>query len=349
MHGWGIYLPFPAPPIDRGSMAKVKAKTQKKPAKAKPAAKKKVPAKAKAPTGKAKKQVAKKAPAKPAPKKKVVAKPKKAAAKPVAKKATKAPAPKPKAAAPVKKVVQVSKPAPAVKPAPAKARTKVAPAKPAPASKPIAPAKPVPPTVAKASAPAVAKPAPEKPIAAKAPEKPAAPAAAPKAPAPAAKPATKEAPAKDAKPKPPVVAVMTGLDPLGSPARALKRPVKERFSVEFYMNATPGSLYDMISSPSGLSEWFCDDVDVRGDHFTFRWGNDDQTAQCLSRKFGELMRFQWEDDEDQGAYFELRIRVDPMTNETCLVVTDHAWPKDLDEAKALWGSQIHSLQRVLGA
>lgn len=119
--------------------------------------------------------------------------------------------------------------------------------------------------------------------------------------------------------------------------------------MEFYLNATPGSLYDMLSTPSGLSEWFCEDVDVRGDHFTFRWGNDTQTAQCLSRKFGELMRFQWEDDEDQGAFFELRIRIDPMTNETCLVVTDHAWPKDMEEAKALWGSQIHTLQRVLGA
>ena len=86
-----------------------------------------------------------------------------------------------------------------------------------------------------------------------------------------------------------------------------------------------------------------------GDQFTFRWGMDAQTAQCLSRKFGELMRFQWEDDDDQGSYFELRIRIDPMTNETCLVVTDHAWPKDLVEAKALWGSQIHTLQRMLGA
>ena len=44
-----------------------------------------------------------------------------------------------------------------------------------------------------------------------------------------------------------------------------------------------------------------------------------------------------------------RIRIDPMTNETCLMVTDHAWPKDVDEAKALWNSQLHTLQRVLGA
>lgn len=180
-----------------------------------------------------------------------------------------------------------------------------------------------------------------------------------KAPSPAAP--AKPAPAKDqkkpeasskgkpVKTKEPIIAVMTGVEPIGGPARALKRAMKERFTLEFYLRATPGSLYDLISTPSGFSEWFCDDVDVRGDQYSFRWGADTQVADCLSRKFGELMRFQWQNDEDPGAYFEFRIRIDPMTNETCLVVTDHAWPKDLEEAKALWGSQIHTLQRVLGA
>lgn len=166
------------------------------------------------------------------------------------------------------------------------------------------------------------------------------------APSPTPKPASKP---RDTKPKGPVVAVMTGVDPLGAPVRQLRRAMKERFTMEYYLRATPGSLYDLISTPSGFSEWFCDDVDVRGDEFTFHWGSDTQTAQCLSRRSGELIRFQWVNEEDGGAFFELRIRIDPMTNETCLVVTDHAWPKDVEEAKALWNSQLHTLQRVLGA
>ena len=316
-------------------MAKAKAKTQKKPVKAKPSTKKpQGPAKAKAPAKKAGKPVGaskapsskgKKAATKPAPKKKTGPQPKKAATKPAPKKAAKAPAPKPKVAA--KKPVP-SAPKAAAKPAPA--------AKSAPVTKPAATPKAAP------MAPVAAKPSPEKPPPASGPTDGGTVETAPK-------PAKAHAAKKEPAAKGPIIAVMTGLDPLGAPARTLKRAQKERFMLEFYMNATPGSLYDMLSTPSGLSEWFCDDVDVRGDQFTFRWGNDDQTAQCLSRKFGELMRFQWEDDEDQGSFFELRIRVDPMTNETCLVVTDHAWPKDMEEAKALWGSQIHALQRVLGA
>ncbi|HEX2616445.1 MAG TPA: START-like domain-containing protein, partial [Flavobacteriales bacterium] len=215
-------------------------------------------------------------------------------------------------------------------------------------AKPSAPPKAAP---SKANGKPVAPPAKSAPVkAAAAPKAPEAPKAA--APAPKPAPAPKAAPAlkgKAGKPKEPIIAVMTGIDPLGGPVRQLKRALKERFQLEFYLRATPGSLYDLLSTPSGLSEWFCNDVNVRGDEFTFVWGNDSQVAQCLSRKYGELIRFHWDDDEDPGAFFELRIRIDPMTNETCLVVTDHAWPKDMEEAKALWGSQIHTLARVLGA
>ncbi len=311
-------------------MAKTKAKMKGKPAsKAKLVAKKK-PLPAKASAAKGKKTAAK--PAKVKPTVRAGAAKKKTA---IVKKS----AAKTKAKAPVQK-------APVAKAKAAKGKKVVAPIKPsktAPTQKVVAVAK------GKPVQPAPSSKAPVAPIKQAAPAKVAAAPAKPMAPPAAKADDKKKATVVANKPKEPVVAVMTGLEPLGAPARAAKKPMKERYVMEFYMNATPGSLYDLLCSPSGLSEWFCDDADVRGDQFTFRWGNDSQVAQCLSRKFGELMRFQWESDEDPGSYFELRIRVDTMTNETCLVVTDHAWPKDLEEGKALWESQIHTLQRMLGA
>jgi uncharacterized protein YndB with AHSA1/START domain len=142
---------------------------------------------------------------------------------------------------------------------------------------------------------------------------------------------------------------MTNVDPLSGPVRSLKKALKERFTVETYIHSTPFALYEMISTPSGLSKWFCDDVNVRGEEFTFIWGMDEQTAEVLSRKQGELIRFHWKDDDDEGSFFELRIRIDSLTNEVALVVTDHAWPRELPEARQLWESQVHTLQRALGA
>src|SRR5690606_23186923 len=128
-------------------------------------------------------------------------------------------------------------------------------------------------------------------------------------------------------------------------------PLKQRFQLEFYLNASVASLYEHISTPSGFSKWFCDDLNVMDKMYTFQWGEETEVAECLSDKFGEYIRFRWleEIEEDPGAFFELRIRIDGMTTETCLVVTDHAWPRDLEEEQALWESQIQTLTRVLGA
>jgi hypothetical protein len=43
------------------------------------------------------------------------------------------------------------------------------------------------------------------------------------------------------------------------------------------------------------------------------------------------------------------VRVDAMTNEVALIVTDHAWPREVEQARNLWNSQIANLLRVLGA
>lgn len=254
------------------------------------------------------------------------------------------------------------------KPAPKKAALKVAKAPAKKAQKPSPKGKPVPKAASKPAKP-VKKPA-HKPVVVKKappPAKAVAKPSTPKAPAPPAKAvAPKKEDKKVAAPAPvvaktgtpkgrppkntgPVIAVMTGVDPLSGPARLSKRAMKERFQVEFYLRSTPSSLFDLMSTPSGFSEWFCDDVDVRGDDYAFRWGNDIQKAQCIGRRAGEMMRFHWEEDDDPGSFFEMRIRVDDMTNETCLVITDHAWPQDMEDSKALWASQIHTLQRVLGA
>ncbi len=128
-----------------------------------------------------------------------------------------------------------------------------------------------------------------------------------------------------------------------------KRPAKERVMMEFYLNSSPNALYDLLSTPSGFSEWYCQDVDVRGDQYTFIWDGEREATTMIGRKLGEVIRFRRNDDDDPEAFFEFRVRIDAMTNEVCLVVTDHAWPDEVEETRNLWTSQIETLSRVLGA
>lgn len=134
-----------------------------------------------------------------------------------------------------------------------------------------------------------------------------------------------------------------------APKPSEKKPLKERVTMEFEVRSAPNVLYDLISTPSGFSEWYCDDVDVRGDQYTFKWGPEEEATTMIGRRLGEVIRFHRNDDTDEAAFFEFRIRIDAMTNEVALIVTDHAWPGEVEETRSLWASQIASLLRVLGA
>jgi hypothetical protein len=130
---------------------------------------------------------------------------------------------------------------------------------------------------------------------------------------------------------------------------APKRPQKERLQLEFMVRSAPTVLYDLVSTPSGFSEWYCSDVNTKGDLYTFIWPGEEETALMIGRRTGEVIRFRRADEDDPNAYFEFRIRIDAMTNEVALIVTDHAWPHEVEETRNLWASQVANLIRVLGA
>lgn len=126
---------------------------------------------------------------------------------------------------------------------------------------------------------------------------------------------------------------------------------KIKFDIEFPIQASPQLLYQYISTPSGLSEWFSDNVNSRGELFTFIWDDSEEKAKLLNKKSGERVKFRWlEDEEDEQSYFfEIKIQVDEITKDVSLIVTDFAEDDEIDEAKMLWENQISSLKQVLGS
>jgi uncharacterized protein YndB with AHSA1/START domain len=115
------------------------------------------------------------------------------------------------------------------------------------------------------------------------------------------------------------------------------------------MHSAVPVLYEMVSTPSGLSEWFCDDVNVRNGICTFFWDKEAQDAKILKEIPERLIRFQWTDHHD-GSYFEFRIEQDEMTNDTSLIVTDFALTnEERVSATLLWDSEIDKLKKKIGS
>lgn len=126
---------------------------------------------------------------------------------------------------------------------------------------------------------------------------------------------------------------------------------KIRYELEFPLNSSPQLLYQYISTPSGLQEWFADNVNSRGEFFTFIWNDTEEKARLASKKTGEKVKFKWVDDaqNDTEYYFELRILEDEITKDVSLVVVDFAFEDELDESKLLWENQVSDLKHVIGS
>ncbi len=126
---------------------------------------------------------------------------------------------------------------------------------------------------------------------------------------------------------------------------------KTKYEIEFVVQSSPQLLYQYISTPSGLSEWFADNVNSRGELFTFIWDDSEEEAKLLSRKSGERIKFRWVEDEEEGNdyFFELRIQVDEITKDVSLMVTDYSEEDEMEENKMLWDNMIGNLKHVLGS
>ena len=124
---------------------------------------------------------------------------------------------------------------------------------------------------------------------------------------------------------------------------------KVKYELEFQINSSPQLLYQYISTPSGLSEWFADNVNSRGEFFTFIWDESEEKAKLLSKKSLEKIKFRWLDLDDEKSYFEFRIEVDEITKDVSLIVTDFAEEDEIEESKLLWENQIAELKHVLGS
>jgi hypothetical protein len=127
--------------------------------------------------------------------------------------------------------------------------------------------------------------------------------------------------------------------------------LKIRYEIEFPINSSPQLLYQYISTPSGLSEWFADNVNSRGEFFTFIWDDSEEKARLCSKKSGEKVRFKWVDanNKDTDYFFELNILVDEITKDVSLMVIDFAEKDEMNEAKQLWENQISDLKHVIGS
>lgn len=126
---------------------------------------------------------------------------------------------------------------------------------------------------------------------------------------------------------------------------------KKQIRLEYIINCSPKVLFNRLSSAAGLTEWFADDVHVRGNFFTFIWGETSQSAEKVIHRENKLVRFQWlGDDVDKAeSFFEFLINQHDLTNDVSLTIIDFTEDDEEKEAQSLWDTQVAKLKHVLGS
>ena len=121
-----------------------------------------------------------------------------------------------------------------------------------------------------------------------------------------------------------------------------------KYSLEFMCKASPTIVYQFLTTPSCLMRWFCDEVDVTGTEFVFVWSGAAEVAELIDDEEPNLLRFKWEDADDEDEYLEFQIEKSPVSNETIITVTDFADEDEVDDDKALWKTQLTRMKEEMG-
>ena len=128
---------------------------------------------------------------------------------------------------------------------------------------------------------------------------------------------------------------------------------KTLYTGDFEINASTRMLYPYISTASGLSQWFADDVTIDEDGiYNFLWDGEDHKAKMIGHRQNIYTKFQFlpesGEDEDDPSYFEIRLEMNELTQSVFIKITDYSDIDDLEEVHDLWSSLIETLKEIVG-
>lgn len=121
-----------------------------------------------------------------------------------------------------------------------------------------------------------------------------------------------------------------------------------KIDLEFIFRASPAIIYTFVTTPACLVRWYCDEVDITNDIYSFYWSGSSEIAYLVDDIEEERVRLKWEEADDENEYLEFRMYKSDITNETILEVTDFCDAGDEQETKDVWANLILELKKECG-
>jgi len=129
---------------------------------------------------------------------------------------------------------------------------------------------------------------------------------------------------------------------------------KQKFVGEFEINASKAMLFPYLSTASGLSQWFADDVNIDSFNKTliFILDGEERVAKIDSLKNNQYVKFIFvheDEHEDDKDFMEFRLEINELTQSVFIKVTEYTETDDLDESHQIWENLLSNLKEIIGA
>ena len=122
---------------------------------------------------------------------------------------------------------------------------------------------------------------------------------------------------------------------------------RKSFELEYVVRSSIPILYKFLTTPSGLAQWFADEVDINEGVYSFNWEGSSEEAELLDEEEDEFVRYRWMESEDEE-FFEFKIGRSEVTGDTILYITDFEDERFVEDQERFWDSQIKQLRQQIG-
>jgi uncharacterized protein YndB with AHSA1/START domain len=123
---------------------------------------------------------------------------------------------------------------------------------------------------------------------------------------------------------------------------------RKKFTIEYIVRSSPSILFEFVTEPSKLAQWFSDTCDGNDTSIVFGWSGSRELADIVEFIEDEFVKYHWKDNK-KDEFFSFRIYKSEISFETVLEVTDFAEEKEIKDQIRLWDSQIEELKHHIGA
>ena len=129
---------------------------------------------------------------------------------------------------------------------------------------------------------------------------------------------------------------------------------KQRFVGEYPINASRKMLFPYLSTASGLSLWFADDVNINNINKTliFIVDGEEKIARIDSVKKNRYVKFSFLEDGEvrkDHDYLEFRLEINELTQSVFIRIVEYTETDDLEESFQIWNNLLSQLKEIIGA